>query len=361
MLKGNRGEWSEVYVLLKLLAEGKLNAADENLNEIEDIYFPIIKIIREETASEISEFYPRERVEIYLNGEKVDSISRDVFSDEAEKLLLSIKNSKGKGAFEVKETEAFMNSINCYKISAPSSRKSDIDMQIMDINTGYSPEVGFSIKSQLGSAPTLLNASKSTNFIYRIDGFNVELAGEVNSINSKNSKKESPDLRGRMNYITENCGEINFFDTENDTFRNNLVLVDSVMDEIISYTLLYYYRDGITCCKDMVEKLQEENPMGYGNANAYSYKFKKFLTSVALGMKPATAWDGLDEASGGYIVVTKEGSVLAYHIYNRNYFEEYLLQNTKYDTPSTSRHGFGSVYLVEETPFLKLNLQVRFI
>lgn len=26
-----------------------------------------------------------------------------------------------------------------------------------------------------------------------------------------------------------------------------------------------------------------------------------------------------------YIVVTREGNVLAYHIYNRNYFEEYLL------------------------------------
>ena len=48
MLKGNIGEWSEIYVLLKLLGEGKLFAADENLNRIENQFFPITKILREE-------------------------------------------------------------------------------------------------------------------------------------------------------------------------------------------------------------------------------------------------------------------------------------------------------------------------
>ena len=111
---------------------------------------------------------------------------------------------------------------------------------------------------------------------------------------------------------------------------------------------------------ELVEKLERENPMNYGNVNAYRYKFKKFLITVALGMKPATVWDGVDEATGGYIVVTKEGNVLAYHIYNRNYFEEYLLKNTKYETASTSRHDFGEVYSENGEDFIKLNLQVRF-
>lgn len=113
-------------------------------------------------------------------------------------------------------------------------------------------------------------------------------------------------------------------------------------------------------CREMVQKLELENPMNYGNVNAYKYKFKKFLTAVALGMKPATVWDGIDEATGGYIVVTNEGNVLAYHIYNRNYFEEYLLNNTKYETASTSRHDFGTVYRENGEDFIKLNLQVRF-
>lgn len=132
------------------------------------------------------------------------------------------------------------------------------------------------------------------------------------------------------------------------------------MDKIIAATLLYFYKDGISNCDEMVEKFEQKNPMNYGNVSAYKYKFKKFLTAVAWGMKPATVWDGLDEAIGGYIVVTKEGNVLAYHIYNRNYFEEYLLKNTKYETASISMHDFGEVYSENGEDFIKLNLQMRF-
>ena len=124
--------------------------------------------------------------------------------------------------------------------------------------------------------------------------------------------------------------------------------------------LLCYYENDIKECVNLIEYVGEHDPLQYGDKVMYEYKFKKFLCSCALGMKPATVWDGLDEATGGYIVVTKEGNVLAYHIYNRNYFEEYLLKNTKYETASTSRHDFGEVYSENGEDFIKLNLQVRF-
>jgi HpaII restriction endonuclease len=50
-MTGNRGEWSEIYTFLKLLADGKLNAADANLQAIPNVYYPIIKILRRETNS----------------------------------------------------------------------------------------------------------------------------------------------------------------------------------------------------------------------------------------------------------------------------------------------------------------------
>ena len=77
-------------------------------------------------------------------------------------------------------------------------------------------------------------------------------------------------------------------------------------------------------------------------------------------MEPAIIWDGIYEASGGYIIVTKQWDILAYHIYNRNYFEEYLLNNTKYETTSKSRHEFGEVYSECEKDLIKLNLQNSF-
>lgn len=360
MLRGNKGEWSEIYVLLKLLGEGRIYAADSELRKIEDIYFPIIKVIREEIKDEIKEYAAGDIINIYVNGLKVKEILAVEFEREAEKLLTEIKNKKAKGAFEVVDTERFMEKILCYKLSAPAKDKSDITIEIIDINTGYKPVVGFSIKSELGSAPTLLNAGKTTNFIYKIIHNYSNLVKEANSIYRVSGEKNHTDLRGRINKIIEVNGHLNYWKMNNQIFGDNLVLIDSNMDKIIAETLLYFYKDGISNCDELVEKLEFENPMKYGNVNAYRYKFKKFLTAVALGMKPGTIWDGIDEATGGYIVVTKEGNVLAYHIYNRNSFEEYLLKNTKYETASTSRHEFGEVYSEDGEDYINLNLQIRF-
>ena len=61
-------------------------------------------------------------------------------------------------------------------------------------------------------------------------------------------------------------------------------------------------------------------------------------------MTPSKVWNGIYDATGGYLVVKENGDVLCYHIYNRNQFEDYLFQNTKLDTASTSRYEFGEVY-----------------
>ena len=42
MLKGNKGEWSEIYTLLKIVSEKNLFAGDSDLNKIENLFFPII-------------------------------------------------------------------------------------------------------------------------------------------------------------------------------------------------------------------------------------------------------------------------------------------------------------------------------
>ncbi len=56
------------------------------------------------------------------------------------------------------------------------------------------------------------------------------------------------------------------------------------------------------------------------------------------------AWDGHDKANGGYIVVTSAGKARAYYIYNRDFFKEYLMNNTKYERASTCSHGYDSLY-----------------
>ena len=43
-LTGNKGEWSEIYTLLKIISDKNLFAGDSELNKIESLIFPIIKI-----------------------------------------------------------------------------------------------------------------------------------------------------------------------------------------------------------------------------------------------------------------------------------------------------------------------------
>lgn len=360
MFKGNKWEWSEVYALLRILADVKVYAADSELNKLEDVYLPIIKTIREETKDEIKAYTAVEMISIYINGAKVKELSATEFESESVNLLNEINSKDSKWAFSVESTQNFSDKILCYKLFAPAIDKNDIMVKITYADKVYSPTIGSLIKSELGSSPTLLNAGKTTNFIYKILHNNPDLIREVNGVYKLSGGKNHTDVRGLINKIIEENGTLEYRKMNNQVFEDNLVIIDSNMDKIIAETLLYFYKDGISNCNEMVEKLEKENPMNYDNVNAYRYKFKKFLTAVALGMKPATVWDGLDEATGGYIIVTKEGNVLSYHIYNRNYVEEYLLNNTKYENAPTSRHDFGEVYSENGEDFIKLNLQVRF-
>jgi hypothetical protein len=71
-LTGNKGEWSEIYVFFKLLADGKLHAADSDLNKLADIFYPIIKIIRDETSGKW-EYYRNSHIRI-VNAETMETI-----------------------------------------------------------------------------------------------------------------------------------------------------------------------------------------------------------------------------------------------------------------------------------------------
>lgn len=356
MITGNKGEWSEAYALLRLLGLGRLYAADEKLNKIENMYFPIMKIFREEQENVKFEYTitDDQRVEIYWNGNFVKSLKAMEFNIEANYLFNKIIEG-GNRAFAISRTEVFLSTIGCHRLAAPSSDKTDITMQLHDVQTGYNSVCGFSIKSEVGSPPTLINASKSTNFIYRITGLSPADEAALNSIETQTK------INDRMKFLFERSRNVQFHATHSQTFAENLMLIDSRMAELLGYAILYHYRDGLSTCAEVVRKLERENPLNFPRKGFYEYKFKKFLCAAALGMTPASTWDGIDEANGGYIIVTSDGNVLAYHIYNRAFFETYLLNNTKFERASTTRHNFASVYEENGEMFMNLNLQIRFL
>ncbi len=352
-MSGNKGEWSELYTFMKLLSQGRVYAANEKVEKIDEVYYPILKIMREEQKGKVIDYVvDKDKINISIEANVLLSVSRDEMEDNANTLLKEIGSHSG--SFELEEVAQFANGIKVTKIKAPSSDTTDISMQIQDTHTNFIRNVGFSIKSEVGNAPTLLNAGQTTNFIYRVKGVTAEQAQEINFIDTRTKIKD------RLEAIRNCGGIIEYADMNHTGFKRNLIMVDSSMPQIIGNMLLYYYDEDIKECAKLVELAGMRDPLGYGDAMMYEYKFKKFLCSCALGMKPAKMWDGLDEANGGYIIVKADGEILAYHIYNRNFFEQYLLDNTILEKASTSRHDYMSLYEENGEMFIKLNLQVRF-
>lgn len=356
-ITGNKGEWSEIYTLFKLLGEGKVHAGDADMNKME-LYYPILNIIREESKK--YEYRPNVEQNIVIvdeDGNEYARISMDRFMEESNSLLGEIKSAKDR-AFSVPAAESFMSEIGCTKLKAPSKDKADIHIVIHDLRTNMTPLLGFSIKSQLGSASTLLNPGIPTNITYKITGTSLT-DEDIVLINSVE------DHLPRMQKILDYGCKIEYSNIEHETFRNNLLFLDSCMPQFISECLIWAcLPNSLNSVKDAVEKVAENNPFMFTGTDViafYEHKMKVLLLDAALGMTPASEWKGRYDANGGYLVVRKDGEIVCYHFYNRNDVEDYLYNNTRFDRASRSRYNFGSLYRGNDGEvYIKLNLQIRF-
>lgn len=358
MFTGNKGEWSEIYTLLKIISDKQLYAGDKNLEKIENLFYPIIKILRNESNGTYDYSYSSDLV--IIKGSEVEFQIPIVRFQEKAAFLLSKPKEKTNRTFCIPEIANFIKSFNCTSLTASSTIKSDIRIVIHDSRTGSTPELGFSIKSQLGGASTLLNAGKTTNFVFKIHNTSLSET-QIQAINSINTNRK---IRDRIEKIKEYSGELEFVKTEKSIFGNNLTLIDSALTEIISEILVLYYTSSLSKTKDLLNVITLKNPLGFNNETEhpfYEYKIKRFLTDVALGMMPSEVWTGEIDATGGSLIVRSDGEVICYHIYNRNEFEDYLINNTRLETASSSRHNFGTVYEENGIQYIKLNLQIRFI
>lgn len=382
MLVGNKGEWTEAYVFLRLLAEGKLSA-DHRLQNVQTTSFPVIKVERKEVVGERHYEIVGENINVtdVASSKIVLTLPKSVFKKEADLLLMRLKNAKG-GSFSLPESEAFLNSIDIYSLSAPSADKSDIHLTVYDPKTGQRPTLGFSIKSMIGQKATLFNPGRGTNFIFKIhpplSGLDIKKINRETYAQAEGNRSLSKITLRLHELLNQNC-RIEFFKVQSEKFGLNLTLIETRLSELLGYTLFYRYKNKTPYIGDLLEILTKENPLSYDLSYGhqfYHYRMKRFLTDAALGMTAETVWSGVHDATGGFIIARPNGEVGCYHTYNKNDFETYLITSSKLEQPSTGEDpnnpGFskkkpkkpflyGWIYEEGGEYFIKLNLQIRFL
>ncbi len=354
MLSGNIGEWSEVYTFFKLLADGKLHAANTDLTLDPESYYPIVKLIRKQKDFNFD--YQITDIDILITPENKDMsdvvISRANFGIAASQILSMIAGSSS--TFSVPSAEQIMTDAHIASLKEPHSDKGDISLVAHNSRIGQDTKMSFSIKSQLGSPSTLLNASGATNFRFTLSS---DLpSAEIASLNELGVKELVKSL------VEQGC-ELNFAEVRSKQFATNLIMIDSAMPKLIAALLISYYSGLGTSLIDLASVISKADPLsiGAGADNVYAHKIKTFLADVALGMTPSKPWNGDYDATGGYIIVKPNGELVCFHAYNREAFRDYLLNTTRLETGSTTRHKFGFLFRIDDQVFIDLNFQVRFI
>lgn len=376
----NKGEWSELYTLFKLLADQNLYPIENNQIEGERLRLPILSIMRYIDQEIGVEYFIMEdsNINMNINNEEQRVVEKSEFSHWAKQLFAEMSSIKKKDAsFAIPSLNDFRDKTCCPKVACVNRKiaenckdKSDLYIVIHDTLTGQTPKQGFSIKSEIGSAPTLVNASLLTNFHYRLTKpLTKEQVEFVNNMKVKQGSKQVTDVMGRLSKIKEFGAELQFCGIQpnknnENVFLENLILVDSCMPQILAWLLYTSFSTGERKLDKLTEMITEANPMGFPmtvNTKHYEAKVKRLLLDFALGMLPGQPWEATDLASG-VLVVKPSGDIDCYHVLYKDTLEEYLFHDLKFETASASRHEFASIEIDSKgNQYFALNLQIRFI
>jgi len=343
----NKGEWAEVYTLLSLLAQRELIGCTENLEIDNNFKFPIQYLAHETLDSEPLRYSITPNKTILIqSAQGINEVSCELLESHAHTLFEKLI-TKQKKTFIINELSNFLELIHSPKLKAKNRSKRDITVAVLDNFSNKAIEHGFSIKSNLAAKPSLLNASQATNFIFQLD----ENPHILNGLKTKKLVRKLKEL----NLIPQ------FLKCDDLTYSYNLRLIDSQFPEILAYLLLEYYggERGCNQLSELVDILEQKNPLRFDCVGLYQAKIEDFLLATALGMIPTVEWNRLYDADGGMIVIKETGELVTFYIVKQPLLvalRNYLFKNALMDTASTKRHDFGYLY---DEHFFKLNLLIR--
>ena len=342
MWEFNYGEWTEAYVFLRLLGNGRIYAADRNFERNENVYLDILTIIRYEKEHILEFQREMEAVNATDNGIVFRVLAARELTEKADFLYNAVRTVVSRDRkFSVPEIETYLTDLKFSQpkvpklprdIEATYGKKTDIIIKTIDSSDHAVSTTGFSIKSHLGSPSSLFNSAIASNFLYEIVGCDEQ---EMHKINGRYISSEI----GMFEYIKNNPDLTLDFRGISDEFRDNLDFVELRMPEILSCAILtqigYYGRAESSKTRDIIKKVAERNPIGVRRPETwYEAKMKDFLYASFSGLTATEPWDGRRKLTGGYIDVAPNGEMLYYRAVSDDVFNTFLYEHTFFDRPS---------------------------
>lgn len=331
-------EWGYAYVFMRLLGN-RIYGASSELTRDDYTYIDILNIIRDEPDKIlIFERFIEENV-AYIkaskDGEDIKVVTAPELSAYAQTLYDSIRKLAANRVIGVVNVQEYLESLGIDTPKANLSEtakekygaKTDVIITSEDSLDHSKTTEGFSIKSHLGSPATLFNCSQTSGFTFEVTGCDEKGMHEINAKDS---------FLSIMNAIKTNFS-LEYVGCRNEAFEQNIAIVDSRMEEVLSSAVLVQASYYGTCCPDVKEvckKVVELNPINVKNPKMfYPAKFKEFLFDSFAGMTASSLWNGRKRLTGGYIDVSRSGDMLYYRAMSDDIFGNYLFDNTYFDRP----------------------------
>ena len=367
-LSGNAGEFSEPYVIARLLLDGKVSVIDRaGLKSGACISIHGLKRI--EAADEV--VYVQRDEEAYrciVNDAPGDLRSYEELRKLTESLLeeiLTIDDQPARKvnnkAFFCPSAEPVLKALDFSALKAKAGEKADVEMRIVDpFSVGGVRDAGFTIKSMLSGAPSLTNAG-ATVFRYSVTCDTPALFSEpsLSELSGKTLIRRLFELPGF---------KFNFVSVENKTFQRNLRMIDSLFEPMLANALFCSYRikggHFTSVIADPVFKSKLHEISGYDDsADFFAHKLRDFLKQSALGMQPGKPWFGSNDVTGGALIVQPDGEVVCLCTDRDSDFRDYLYDNCHFDVPSSGggEDKLCALRIDEYGAFwIRLSLQIRF-
>lgn len=383
----NKGEVSEFYAFVYILGNRVIELVDGHLQLLgQRVTF--LRVFRNEGI--IYQFpqndvVENDTLEIVRDDGRSSKIGRRVIRAHADQLFRLIAQGDNISD-DSPEIVRLKTLLQTEKLTAKSIDKSDLQGEVISSNQTHSHTLGFSVKSHVGSNPSLINSNHENSLLYyrvvptdheRLTDEDRERLEQIaNDFNLPNDGKRTQ-IRSYLEILRKNGFRLKFEKTAKEALGYTLRIIDTKFPDILAEVLLEHYTyekkskkgDRRTlgelvdmCCtrRNLSPTFQMLGQNSEEIINSARYKMQNFLLAFSTGASVSAKWDGHDQANGGIIIVLKDGRVVCLELFTRNSIGEYLLSNTVFDTPSLGRHGGGQLEKIDGDWFFGLQLQVRF-